>query len=269
MYDVNSLFPWAMLQPLPLGLPKPWDTSKGLQDFFGIAEVEVECPSDIKIPVLPLKVNINGAEKLIFPTGKFRGVYWSFELKYAQEQLGYNIKLIRAYSFEQSNNLFKDYVSNFYNKKSSSENGAIRAISKLMLNSLYGRFAIRREFESYFITSNEYIKDQLLNVFTSIKPEPLDNKSVLFSFSSAPNLNLKDTDSYIFNLLNKLFLTSNEGRVGNIAIASAITAYSRVYMHQIKQRLVKENIEIYYQDTDALVISDKMPQDLIGSELGL
>lgn len=152
-YDINSLYPFCMQKPMPVGTPKPYNTSKGLEGLFGFAEAEVSCPSDLKIPVLPLKVSINGSEKLIFPTGTFKGIFFSEELKYAQT-LGYSIKLIRGLEFEKSYDLFHDYVSNFYYKKSTG-NGAVKAISKLMLNSLYGRFAMNKEFESNFITSSE------------------------------------------------------------------------------------------------------------------
>jgi hypothetical protein len=43
-YDVNSLYPWAMLQCMPVGSPKPYDVTKGLEGFFGIAEAEVITP---------------------------------------------------------------------------------------------------------------------------------------------------------------------------------------------------------------------------------
>lgn len=222
-YDVNSLYPFCMLKDMPVGTPKPYDVSKGLENLFGFAEAEVACPSNLNIPVLPVKAVINGTEKLVFPTGTFKGVFFSEELKYA-ETLGYSIKLIRGLEFNRSKDLFYSYVHNFYNKKSNGK-GAIKTISKLFLNSLYGRFAMSKEFESNFITSNENMKDQLLNVFTNIKPEPLNDKSVLFSFNVAPNSNLENI--FIYELLHKLFNMSSENRIGNIAIASAITAYAR------------------------------------------
>jgi hypothetical protein len=261
-YDVNSLFPYCMLLPQPVGSPKPYDVSKGLRGFFGFAEAIVSAP-DIKIPVLPLKANINGTDKLIFPTGEFKGIFFSSELQYA-ESLGYRIKLIRGYSFEKSENLFTEFVTNFYNKKSSAKNGAIRTISKLILNSLYGRMAISKDFENNFITSNEFIKDQLLNLFSNIKPEPLNERSILFNFNVFPNPNLEN--SYVSELLQKLFFMSSENRVGNIAISAAIAAYARIYMHQFKMRYSNE---VLYSDTDSLVLANKpLDPELIGDKIG-
>jgi hypothetical protein len=144
---------------MPTGSPRPYNIEKGLDGFFGFAYAEVTAPSDLKIPVLAIKAEINGTEKLIFPTGTFKSVFFSEELKYAVK-LGYEVKLIRALSFEKSENLFSEYVHNFYSKKSTG-NGAIKAISKLMLNSLYGRFAMRKEFENHFITSSDTTKEKI------------------------------------------------------------------------------------------------------------
>jgi hypothetical protein len=262
VYDVNSLYPYAMLQPLPISSPRPYDCSRGLKELFGFAEAIIEVPEGIKIPVLPLKANINGSEKLIFPTGTFRSVFFSEELRYA-ESLGYKIKLIKGLSFEKSNDLFYEYVQNFYNKKLNGK-GAIKAISKLLLNTLYGRWAMNKEFESNFITSNEFMKDKLLEIFSNIKPEPLNEKSVLFNFSIFPNTNIKDP--YIVDLLRKLFYQSNESRISNIAIASAITAYARIYMHQFK---MEYSNELLYSDTDSLALANKpLNADLIGDKIG-
>ena len=42
------------------------DTTFNLNDFFGYLKVEVTCPKNIKVPLLPCKFN----GKTIFPTGK-------------------------------------------------------------------------------------------------------------------------------------------------------------------------------------------------------
>jgi hypothetical protein len=260
-YDINSLYPYCMLKDLPVSTPKPYDVSKGLENFFGFAYCEVTAPSDLKIPVLPLKAMINGSEKLIFPTGTFRSTYFSEELKYAKE-LGYSIKLIRAYSFNRSNDLFTEFVHNFYDKKLNG-NGAIKAISKLMLNSLYGRFAMSKDFSYDLITSSDAVKNKVLNLFSNISPEPLDEKSVLFNFSVAPNPNLKDP--YVVELLNKMFNKSREARIGNIAIAAAITAYARIEIDRYKRL---PNITCYYTDTDSVFLDAELPKKYLGDKIG-
>jgi hypothetical protein len=54
----------------------------------------------------------------------------------------------------------------------------------------------------------------------------------------------------------------------SIAIASAITSYSRIHMNKIKLDILSKGGLIYYTDTDSIVTNIKLDSDLIGSELG-
>ena len=67
-YDVNSLYPKAMLNPMPYKILNFHSDMSciNLEVFFGFCLAEIECPRDIKIPLLPHKYN----GKTIFPTGK-------------------------------------------------------------------------------------------------------------------------------------------------------------------------------------------------------
>ena len=73
-YDVNSLYPKAMLNPMPYKILNFHSDMSciNLEVFFGFCLAEIECPRDIKIPLLPHKYN----GKTIFPTGKWIGVYF-------------------------------------------------------------------------------------------------------------------------------------------------------------------------------------------------
>lgn len=51
----------------------------------------------------------------------------------------------------------------------------------------------------------------------------------------------------------------------NVAIASAVTAYSRVYMSNFKNR---ENINLYYSDTDSIFIDRKLNDEWVGDRMG-
>ena len=70
-YDVNSLYPFALMKPMPFKLIRKINFKNknnsgfNLDEFFGYLKVEVTCPKDIKVPVLPCKFN----GKTIFPTG--------------------------------------------------------------------------------------------------------------------------------------------------------------------------------------------------------
>jgi DNA polymerase type B, organellar and viral len=67
-YDVNSLYPFAMMKPMPYELirkVKIFENNFNLNTFFGYLKVVVNSSKDLKIPVLPCKYN----GKTIFPTG--------------------------------------------------------------------------------------------------------------------------------------------------------------------------------------------------------
>jgi len=126
-YDVNSLYPFAMLKPMPYNL-----ISKGivnlsnrcLHSFFGFILAKIECPVTMLRPVLPFHKD----GKTIYPVGNWEGVYFSEELK-AVEKLGYKITLIKGLEFSKES-LFQGFVDHFHNIKKNSI-GAERETAKL------------------------------------------------------------------------------------------------------------------------------------------
>jgi DNA polymerase type B, organellar and viral len=139
-YDVNSLYPFVMKNPMPLNIIKHYDnmTNISLDSVFGFFLAEIECPDTIQHPILPYKHN----GSTIFPHGKFKGVYFSEELKVAVS-LGYNVTLISGYEFSKVD-LFSSFVEHFYQIKKISY-GAEKFIAKLHLNTLYGVFGRKQE----------------------------------------------------------------------------------------------------------------------------
>jgi hypothetical protein len=107
-YDVNSLYPQAMLNPMPLNIIKYHDnlSNTNLDDFFGFCLVKVTTPKDIEYPLLPYKHE----GKTIFPTGSWNGLYFSEELKEVVKH-GYQVKLIKGYEFS------KPYLYSMYDGK--------------------------------------------------------------------------------------------------------------------------------------------------------
>lgn len=135
-YDVNSLYPFAMLQPMPLQFTKE-TAIESLDNFFGFVEVEVSLPAHVERPLLPVKHD----GKTIFPTGTWTATYFSEELKAAKELIPqYEYKFIKGYSFTATTDLFSGYVNDLYTVKQRAS-GAERWIAKLLLNNLYGSFA--------------------------------------------------------------------------------------------------------------------------------
>jgi hypothetical protein len=92
-YDVNSLYPFAQCMPMPYKCIRHIKQLKSLEGFFGFVEVEVTAPMLPK-PMLPVR----RGGKTLFPTGTWKDIYFSEELK-AVQKLGYQLKLGQAYEF--------------------------------------------------------------------------------------------------------------------------------------------------------------------------
>lgn len=74
-----------------------------LENLFGFIEARVECPEHIHKPFLPYREK--KTEALLFPRGKFVGVYFSEEFKYAKS-LGYIIVPIAGDLYEEKKSPF-------------------------------------------------------------------------------------------------------------------------------------------------------------------
>jgi len=83
-------------------------------------------------------------------------------------KFGYKFKILRGYTFD-SEFIFTDYVDKIYSYKTSvNPRDPIYIISKLLLNSLYGRFGMSPETNNHIIISNDneqfIIENKILNV---------------------------------------------------------------------------------------------------------
>lgn len=170
-YDVNSLYPFAMKEfPMPSDNPvyfegdimKTYNHNNDLADLdkpFGIFEVDIETPKDIKIPLLQTKVKVkNGTYRTIAPIGNWTGCNFSDKL-YNTARHGYTFKVKRGYLFEKAD-LFSDYINFLFDLKQNSEAGSpYYIISKLLLNSLYGRMGMNPISEQHkIVTSDEALE---------------------------------------------------------------------------------------------------------------
>jgi hypothetical protein len=54
----------------------------------------------------------------------------------------------------------------------------------------------------------------------------------------------------------------------NVAIASSITAHSRIELSKIKKYCFDNNIKLYYFDTDSIFIDKPLPDHMVGKEIG-
>lgn len=262
-YDVNSLYPNAMLNYMPLQYIKTVDGSEidlNDENCFGFLEVIVTCPDNIKICLLPRKLK----GKTLHTKGTWRGVYFSEELK-AVVSYGYKIEIVKAHLFTKEI-IFKQFVEDFYElKRIATEHNdpSMRYIAKLLLNSLYGLFGRKLDKIKTVVATPENRKE-LLTMHTVKNIIQIKENVELFLLH-------ENLDYDLINKLNiemslKLFNSMNDVVKTNVAIASAVTSYARIHMMKFK---TLPGINVYYTDTDSIFIDSDLPAEMIGESLGL
>lgn len=133
-YDINSSFPYAMTQASP-----------GEFEHFGRIKPDsgiyiADATIDIGPCVLPPVPFRSPANRVYFPIGKWRSWFSNVDLELL-EDTGHKIETIhKCISFKPFYDL-KDYAQTIYEIRKNSEDDAEKVVLKLLLNSLYGKFA--------------------------------------------------------------------------------------------------------------------------------
>lgn len=255
-YDVNSLYPTVMSLDIPLQpcCLKRINFQFNLSNFFGFLEVRIITPVKITNPFLLVKTS---DDKVIEPRGDWTGVYFSEELKLAIS-LGYRIKVCKTYGFKRGK-IFKEYINLLYKiKKLCSANIPIYKISKLLLNSLYGRFGmypIKDEkkvvsFETLFELKSTKIINEII---------PLDNNNFFVNCSD------KKLEKNINKSLKKEKDLGLDYTNTAVQVASCVTSYARIFMYRYKN--LPHNF-CYYSDTDSVFMVKKFSNFFINSDFG-
>jgi hypothetical protein len=256
-YDVNSLYPFAMMGELPYKV-KAWhgNLSKvNVKDFKGFVKAKVTCPKDIKHPIVSHRTQ----ERIIYPIGTWEGSYYSEYLAKAQTY-GYKIELINGIEFEYAD-LFSDYIKHFYEIKKTSK-GSLKYLAKLKLNSLYGTFGRKKE----TMVSENVLNEDLAIHF--LKKNVTNVVKINDEISTVISQNVYDKD--LLRDMNILLTGEITGSfeskpLANVAIAAAITAKAQMIMMDYKNN---PDFDVYYTDTDSIFTDKPLPEHLIGNELG-
>lgn len=241
IYDVNSLYPYVMrnfVYPDPNYLhgPSEKQSISRIMDFEGTSEVSIEIPP-MHIPPLPFRYN----SRLYFPVGKVRANWTHIELRKAL-QMGCIIHHIHWTLWsDKTCQPFNDFVDTLYPLRLDykSKSDTREHIIKIMLNSLYGKFAQRREAGlEKLIPFEEY--------------ENAQDKS---------GYDFVEYDNYIY--ARKPVPTYRQADYINVLWASYITAYARL---TLLDYMLTNPEALLYVDTDSLFTSQKLET---GKALGM
>lgn len=252
--DVNSMYPYAMTEfDLPARLCgysekiNKDDFRSIFNRFYCIVDADISTNSNayalklandkehflyLKNPQ-SLPYPKQSSRRLIFPTGNFRTILHHEELRLAIKEKSL-VKIHRIAWYEKSRP-FTSYVNWFYDAKkrySQEGNKTWRLISKLFLNSLYGKFGqLQPHREEYYLNLNyNYGR------FTTYD----ETHDVMGQI-------------YVWNGNVYYEYKHGETSFSNAALAGAITSSARMMLYHFIKDAGKENV--YYVDTDSLIVN--------------
>lgn len=228
LFDVNSMYPACMLELQPVGPGYVQEGPHVTEEFVyrnakvktGIVECDVFIPPDCYLPPLPIKAE---GGKLIFPVGHFHGTWDTAELTLLKEVGGKILKVTKSIWFDNAL-IFNGFVRSIYkyrNKNDPNWNAGMDWIAKILLNSAYGKFAMR-----------ELRTRLIIHPDSPVGLCPIDWKSDIWSEE------VRISPSYI---------------VPQLSIH--ITALARRQLWEILNGVLKRGGRIYYCDTDSVVCS--------------
>ena len=182
-------------------------------------------------------------------------MYFSPELFNTNKlNLGYNYTINRGYLFEK-HEVFANFIKDLYSiKQSVTKNDPWYLISKLLMNSLYGRFGM----DPNYTSEKHSIID--ISEFTSYE--------LKYDILNYTIIEDKFLISYIDSDINNNINNSKAHTNVSVVISSAITAYARIFMSRFKNN---KNFILFYTDTDSLYTNKPLDiyyKNLIGKDLG-
>lgn len=157
--DVNSLYPWVMHDcPLPFGEGIYFEGRYKPDSLYNLYVQMFTCQFELKegyIPTIQLKNNLSFIPTQYLTTSGTEEVTMcltSVDLELFLEHYEvYNVEWHSGWKFKSTTGLFTEYIDKWTNVKieaGRTGNKAMRTLAKLMLNALYGRFALNPNVQS-------------------------------------------------------------------------------------------------------------------------
>lgn len=210
-YDINSAYPYAMLNDIPL-----LDTFKsGVNiDKEGITYCKIKINKNIFYPPLPYR----GKSKLLFPCGNWQGFYFNNEVRGYIGIKGVDIKLCSGFHYQKAMPIFKKFILDLYDKRLNAETEIEKTIYKGLMNRLYGRFALKNLLEKWVNNKQEFFSTVPVssNVIWSAYITAYARKN-LYDLITSSNAVYSDTDSSF-----SVSLLDTNKKLGHIGLKGAV-----------------------------------------------
>lgn len=270
--DIVSLYPTCQfLDWLPYGKPIHYtfeeDDEVDINEYFGMCRCDITCPKNLHIPLLGGKQKSkNGMEKFQFGLDDMVDVVFpTLELQKAIK-IGYKItRVYEIFHFKKTKQLFKSYIRTFmkgkiegaghkgtpeekiayckeYSDKFGIEikpenlikNAGKKANSKLLLNSLWGKFGQRQMKSSeYFCDSSKWYK---------LLKRAENGKVIIHS--------RQDLGDSLFIEYEETEELKTSLKKTNVALCAMITSNARLRLYE---ELEKLDNRVVYCDTDSCI----------------
>lgn len=240
--DINSMYPYVMkTKDYPTKL-----ISSEILTNVPLLNIErvisagtfilAECSLNMKKPVIACK-----RDKLLFPIGKIKQTITSPEIEYIlnNPDCGKIVSFDKVVYYYKAN-IFSEYVDFFYALRQSSDNLAIKQMSKILLNGLYGKFGQHNS------TIPELVTDEI-------------TRKVYLEFMTKNDTMevIDDISGKYVRIGNDIYcITKKDGEFARDSIpiiASAVTSYARMLLWELIQTAGSENV--LYCDTDSLFVN--------------
>jgi hypothetical protein len=273
-YDMNSQYPRAMLEDMPVGNPI-FTTETDLFKIFGFVYGEITAPmeSELRVPIIQYR---DEDGNVTCPRGKFKRLIFSEEIKDAIKYYGYSMKVEYGYQFERGKDIFRSFIEIYYDIKKNAKDGVSRKNAKLMLNSLYGKFGMK-DINSKIKIVDRKIANRLYKNYNYSVFADLSEDKVLIKYSSRISENIRlmfknyeDDEFKLINSSNSSYFSNKglgkkRGVPSAVHIAAAISSYSRVLINKFKN--IPDNPCIM-SDTDSVVLPYKLDEKYVGKDIG-
>lgn len=244
-YDLNSIYPDCMAN-LEVPISCPIYTKIYRPKKIGFYRVKFH-QENKSIPALLWIKDKNGLEF----TYKGEGVYSSIEIERAIEL---NIKLIfiEGIFYLKSAKIFNSFVTIYYAMRMKHKGSALDFIIKLILNSLYGKWAEKPE-------SKKLVKIDCKTMKQNIKED-------YEKLAENPRHKIKTYSPYIIDMDLQTLSEYREVRTRMVHISSLITSQARLKLYDY---LLEYKDSLVYCDTDCIHLTKKMDAKYLGDKLGM
>jgi len=280
-YKLNSIYGSVMKSFLyPVGRPQFFvaeEITEEIKTKKGFFKVVFSTPENLKHPFLFYKDLENkypsdsSDSVLTSSVGEGTGVYFSEEINYAKK-LGYTFRYISGYVYNDETYIFDDFVNNLDEMRlNNTKDPNLNKISNLLLNSLYEEFGMKQgniKTEMTRKPSRQYDK------IVKIREALISN--ILIGGANALTYFKKNTDPiYLYykegGCSFEYYLSIkgdkeklNFSEIKNIAVASAITSYARIYIDRVMRKIEFKNI--YHMNTDSIFLSIPMEDSMVSND---